>query len=63
MNEDSINLILQNIDVLVDGKFYVKLKDVNAPWVGSTNQRVINVQETLTKEQIVLHNNTKLKED
>jgi hypothetical protein len=28
------------------------LKDVNLPWVGSSNQRVINVQETL-KQNVV----------
>lgn len=33
--------IVRNIDVLVDGRFVESLKDVNYPWAGSTNQRVL----------------------
>lgn len=33
--------VLKYIDVLVDGKFEKDKKDVNVPWVGSTNQHVI----------------------
>lgn len=32
-------------DVIVDGKFIDELKDVNAKWVGSTNQRVIHIDK------------------
>lgn len=44
-------------DVVCDGKFDKNLADVNYPWVGSTNQRVINVQKTLAPNKIVLYNN------
>ena len=54
MNDDIVNSILQNIDVLVDGKFYMKLKDINVPWVGSTNQKVIDVQQSLQQNKIIL---------
>lgn len=54
MNNELIKSILQNIDVLVDGKFYMKLKDINAPWVGSTNQKVIDVQQSLQQNKIIL---------
>ena len=56
MNDEFINSILQNINVLVDGKFYIKLKDVNTPWVGSTNQKVIDVQQSLQQNKIILLN-------
>lgn len=46
--------ILKYIDVLVDGPFVVKLKDNNAHWKGSTNQRVIDVKNTLKSRKIVL---------
>lgn len=46
--------ILKYIDVLVDGPFVVKLKDNNAHWKGSTNQRVIEVKNTLKSGKIVL---------
>ncbi len=47
--------IMINTDVLVDGLFVEELKDNNYPWAGSTNQRVINVQETLKEGRIILH--------
>ena len=56
MNDETINNILSYIDVLVDGKFYLKLKDVNYPWAGSTNQRVIDVQASLSQNKIILWN-------
>lgn len=34
-------------DVIVDGKFIEELKDVNAHWVGSTNQRVIHIKKLI----------------
>lgn len=48
--------IVQYLDVLVDGEFIVAKKDVNLHWVGSSNQRVIDVQDTLTSGKIVFHN-------
>lgn len=56
MNDDTVNNILSYIDVLVDGKFYIKLKDVNYPWAGSTNQRVIDVKASLAQDKIILWN-------
>lgn len=38
---------IKDIDVIAVGKFVEALKDNNIPWVGSTNQRVINVKEKL----------------
>lgn len=40
-NIDFCNEIKQFVDVIVDGKFIEKLKDVNLPYVGSSNQRII----------------------
>lgn len=40
-NDDmSVWLLLENIDILVDGKYQHKLRDVSFPWAGSSNQRV-----------------------
>lgn len=47
-------LILQHIDVLVDGPFIFKKKDLTLKHRGSSNQRVINVKETIRTGQIVL---------
>lgn len=46
--------IMQYIDVLVDGKFIEDLADVNYPWAGSTNQRVIDVKKSLEQGEVVL---------
>lgn len=47
-------LILQHIDVLVDGPFIFKKKDLTLKHRGSSNQRVIDVKETIKTGQIVL---------
>lgn len=36
--------LMRYVDVLVDGPFVEKLADVNYPWAGSTNQRVIHLK-------------------
>lgn len=46
--------IVSCCDVVCDGKFVKSLADVNCPWVGSTNQRVIDVRETIKRNEIVL---------
>ena len=42
------------IDVLVDGEFKVELRDITLPFCGSSNQRIINVKESLKKGCVVL---------
>lgn len=46
--------ILKNADVLVDGRYIDSQRDITLAWRGSNNQRVINVQKTLEKGEIVL---------
>ena len=46
--------LLENIDVLVDGKFVEELKSLMLKFKGSSNQRTIMVKETLEKNEIVL---------
>ena len=44
---------LKNIDVLVDGKFCLELKSFQAPFRGSTNQRVIDVASSLKSGKVI----------
>lgn len=45
--DDDVADILTICDVIVDGPFIRELADVNYPWAGSTNQRVIDVRKTM----------------
>lgn len=47
--------LLKNIDVLVDGEFIEELADKKYKWAGSTNQRVIDVQQSLNENTVVLY--------
>ncbi len=46
---------LTNVDVLVDGEFKKELHDNNLKWVGSSNQRIVDVQKSLKEDKVVLH--------
>ena len=47
--------IAKYLDVLVDGQFVDELRNPNLKWKGSSNQRVIDVQKSLKKKDIVLY--------
>ena len=47
--------LMQYVDVLVDGEFECDKKDASLHWKGSSNQRVIDVKETLKSGNVVLH--------
>ena len=47
--------LLSYIDVLVDGKFIEELKDLSLKFRGSSNQRIIDVKQSLEKDEIILY--------
>lgn len=46
--------ILNQIDVLVDGKFILEQKDLRLLFRGSSNQRIIDMKSTIEKGEIIL---------
>jgi len=48
---------LENIDVLVDGKFVMELKSLDCKYRGSTNQRLVDVKKSLSTSKVCLWEN------
>ena len=46
--------VVKYLDVLVDGQYMDDLHNPTLKWKGSSNQRVINVQESLKKNEVIL---------
>ena len=55
MQNKALYHLMRNVDILVDGRYEEELRDVNYPWAGSTNQRVIDVPQTLKEGRVILH--------
>ena len=54
--ERLIQRIVRLCDVIVDGEFKIDKRDVSLQFVGSSNQRIIDVQKSLKEKHIVLWN-------
>ncbi len=52
---EELSKILPFIDVLVDGPYVDSLRNIDLKWRGSSNQRVIDVQSTLSDGDVVLY--------
>ncbi len=52
-NDEVTNNFLNEIDVLVDGRFIKELKDPDLTFKGSKNQRIIDVKKTLKEHKII----------
>lgn len=48
--------ILELVDVLVDGPFIEDKKDLTLAFRGSSNQRIIDIKNTLTSDKLILYN-------
>lgn len=58
-----LNDILEYIDVLLDGPFIMRQADINKHYVGSSNQRVIDMVETRKNGDIILYSEENIEED
>jgi anaerobic ribonucleoside-triphosphate reductase activating protein len=48
-----LELVKYYVDVLVDGPYIESLRDINLPWRGSSNQRVIDVKASLKRGKVI----------
>lgn len=46
--------VLMDSDVLIDGNFDINKRDLSLAFRGSSNQRIINVQESLKQNKVVI---------
>ena len=57
--KDSIRILRQtlikNVDIFVDGQFIADQKDMRLKWRGSSNQRVIDVKQSILNNKVVLY--------
>ena len=56
-NSEMLDL-LRLCDVLVDGEFILEQRDMTLSYKGSRNQRIIDIQKSLTQNEIVLWEDT-----
>lgn len=55
LQDDEMRRLLSLIDVLVDGPFEEGLRNTDLPFRGSSNQRIIDVQESIKADKVVLY--------
>ena len=53
--DKNLDDILNCIDVLLEGKFVMKLHDDRLHYVGSSNQRIIDVKKSIEEGKVVLY--------
>lgn len=54
MKDSKLSAVVRELDVLVDGPFIQAQRDISLRFRGSRNQRLIDVQRTLTTGQVTL---------
>lgn len=53
--DKNLNTVIENIDVLLDGKFILHLASEKLHYVGSSNQKIIDVKRSLKEKKEVLY--------
>ena len=54
IKDETLREILKYTDVLVDGAYVDELRDISLPFVGSSNQRIIDVEKSLVENKVIL---------
>lgn len=53
LNDENMRGLLENIDILIDGPFIKEEKTLKNAFIGSENQRIIDVKESIREEKVV----------
>ncbi len=59
--DETVRYLLPLLDVIVDGEFHIKEKSLSLKFRGSSNQRLINVRQSLIEGRTVLCNEDELR--
>ena len=62
-HDENLRTILNNLDVILHGRFILKLKADKYNYVGSSNQRIIDVQNSLKEDKISIYKNLNVEEN
>lgn len=54
LKNDKTRGLLENCDVLVDGRYMDELRNLSLAWRGSSNQRVLDVKKSLAQNKAIL---------
>lgn len=54
-NYEKRQKIISMCDVLIDGRYMDSRRDISLKWRGSSNQLVINVQESIKEDRVILY--------
>ena len=54
IKDETLREILKYTDVLVDGAYVDELRDISLPFRGSSNQRIIDIEKSLTENKVIL---------
>ncbi|KAF6620591.1 anaerobic ribonucleoside-triphosphate reductase activating protein [Paenibacillus sp. EKM102P] len=57
MENQTMKELMLHCDILVDGRFELSKRDLNLKWRGSSNQRIIDIQRSLSENKAVLFAN------
>lgn len=55
MEQPAVRTVLEQLSILIDGRFEQQNRDISLRFRGSSNQRVLDVPQSLTQGQAVLH--------
>ena len=53
LNDSDKLALLKEIDVLIDGPFILSQRSLSKPFIGSLNQRIIDVQSSLKNDKVI----------